>query len=60
MGFNLMYWTPMGGFYFLVGSILKNVENFGKTAVFPGGYDRIGEILDGRIWPDRGYGVNYG
>ena len=22
MGFNLMYWTPMGGFYFLVGSIL--------------------------------------
>ena len=37
------------GFYFG-----KNVENFGKTAVFPGGYGRIGEIPHGRIWPDCG------
>ena len=30
------------------------MEIFGKTAVFPGGYGRIGEILHGRIWPDWG------
>ena len=30
------------------------MENFGKTAVFPGGYGRIGEIPRGRIWPDWG------
>ena len=30
------------------------MENFGKTAVFPGGYGRIGEIPHGRIWPDWG------
>ena len=30
------------------------MENFGKTAVFLGGYGRIGEILHGRTWPDRG------
>ena len=30
------------------------MENFGKTAVFPGGYGRIGEIQHGRIWPDWG------
>ena len=27
---------------------------FGKTAVFAGGYDRIGEIQYGRIWTDWG------
>ena len=32
----------------------KNVEIFGKTAVFPGGYGRIGEVPHGRIWPDWG------
>ena len=32
----------------------KNMEIYGKTAVFPGGYGRIGEILHGRIWPDWG------
>ena len=25
-----------------------------KTAVFPGGYGRIGEIPHGRLWPDWG------
>ena len=30
------------------------MEFFGKTAVFPGGYDRIGEIPHRRIWPDWG------
>ena len=30
------------------------MENFGKTAVFPGGFGRIGEIPHGRIWPDWG------
>ena len=54
MGFNLIYWTPMGGYYFFVGSNWKNMENSGKTAVFPGGYGRIGEIQHGRIWPDWG------
>ena len=32
------------------------MEIFGKTAVFPGGYGRIGDILHGRIWPDWGKG----
>ena len=49
MGFNLIYWNPMGGCYFWLGS---NLEKIGKTVVFPGGYGRIGEILHGRIWPD--------
>ena len=35
-------------------SFWKNVENFGKTAVFLSGYSRIGEISHGRIWPDWG------
>ena len=39
---------------FLLVLIWKNVENFGKTAVFPGGYGRIGEIPHGWIWPDWG------
>ena len=30
------------------------MEFFGKMAVFPGGYGRIGEIQQGRIWPDWG------
>ena len=30
------------------------MENLGKTAVFPGGYGRIGDIQHGRIWPDWG------
>ena len=39
--------------YFSVPS-WENVENYGKTAVFPGGYSRIGEIPHGRLWPDWG------
>ena len=34
------------------------MENYGKTAVFPGGYGRIGEIPHGRLWPDREYVIN--
>ena len=30
------------------------MEYFGKTAVFSGGYGRIGEIPHGQIWPDWG------
>ena len=30
------------------------MEKYGKTAVFPGGHTRIGEILRGRLRPDRG------
>ena len=26
---------------------------FGKTAIFPGGYDRIGDIPHGRILPSK-------
>ena len=45
----------MGSFYILIGSIfVKNVEFFGKTAVFPGGFGWIGEMPHGRIWPDWG------
>ena len=28
--------------------------NTNETAVFPGGYGRIGEILHRRVWPDWG------
>ena len=44
----------MSGSYFLYGSILDKCGFFFKTAVFPGRYGRIGEILHGRIWPDWG------
>ena len=55
VSFKMIYWTPMSGSYFLYGSIFFfNVEFFGKTAVFPGGYGRMWEILHGRIWPDWG------
>ena len=30
------------------------MEKYGKTAVFPGGYGRIGEIQHGRLRPDWG------
>ena len=43
-GFNLIYWTAMCGKYFLRGSILENVEKCGKTAVFLGGYSRLGKF----------------
>ena len=43
MGFNLIYWTPMGGFYILIGSILEKCEQFWKKRPF-----------SGRIWPDWG------
>ena len=43
MGFNLIYWTPMGGFYILIGSILKKCGKFWKNSRF-----------SGWIWPDWG------
>ena len=43
MGFNLTYWTPMGGCYFFMG---YNLENFGK-------FWKNGRF-SGRIWPDWG------
>ena len=36
---------------FSVGKLCKNME---KTAVFPEGYGRIGEISHGQLWPDWG------
>ena len=44
----------MSSSQFLEGSNLEKCGIFGKTAVFPGGYGRIGEIQHGRIWPDWG------
>ena len=45
----------MAGSYFLLGSNLEKYGFFfGKKAVFPGGYGRIGEIPHGRIWLDWG------
>ena len=32
----------------------SNLENVGKTSVFPVDYGRIGGILHGQIWPDWG------
>ena len=54
MALKLIPWFPICGQYFLEGSHRKNVEKYGKTAVFPGSFDRIGEILHGRLWPDCG------
>ena len=34
MGFNLTYWTPMGGSYLLLGSKLENFWNFFKKRPF--------------------------
>ena len=39
---------------FLLVLVWKNVENVGKTAVFPGGYGQIGVILHGGMWTDWG------
>ena len=30
------------------------MEKYGKTAIFPGAYGQIGEILHGRLRPDWG------
>ena len=43
MGFNLIYWTPMGGYFFFVGSYLEKYGKFWKNGCF-----------SGRIWPDWG------
>ena len=52
MVFNLIYWTPMSGSYFLYGSILEKCGFFFEKR--PGGYGRIWEIPHGQIWPDWG------
>ena len=43
MGFNLIYWTPMCGKYFLEGSILEKCGKIWEN-------DRF----SGRLWPDWG------
>ena len=43
MGFNLIYWTPISGSYFLQHSILGKCGNLWKKGRF-----------SGRIWPDWG------
>ena len=43
MGFNLVYWTPMGGSY----SFFSNLEKYGKFWK--------NDRFSGRIWPDWGY-----
>ena len=43
MGFNLIYWTPMCGKYFLEGSILEKCGKIWKNGRF-----------SGRLWPDWG------
>ena len=54
MGFDLVYWTTMGGSYFLVSSNLEKYGKLGKNSIFfwtdmaglgkyhMGGYGRIG------------------
>ena len=54
MGFNLIYWTPMGGFFILIGSLLEKCGNFWEKKPFfradlaglgkwrTGGFGRIG------------------
>ena len=43
MGFNLIYWTPMSGSYFLWGSNLEKYGKFWKNGRF-----------SRRIWPEWG------
>ena len=43
LGFDLRYWTPMNGSYFVHGSILEKCGHFWKNVCF-----------SGRIWPDWG------
>ena len=58
MGFNLIYWTPIYAVKpFWIVLFWKNVEKYGKTAVFLGGYGRIGDIPHGRLRPDWGLKV---
>ena len=54
ISFNVIYDTPISGKYFFCVLFWKNLEKYGKTAVFPGGYGRIGEIPHGRLRPDWG------
>ena len=54
MGFNLIYWTPMGGSYFLGGSNLEKYGKLWENGVFSSRFGRIGEIPHRRIWPDWG------
>ena len=49
-----MYWIYMGVYYFLVGFNLEKCGNLGKTAIFSVRYGQIGDMQDGRIWPDWG------
>ena len=44
--FNLIYWTPISGLYFLMGF------NFERWIFLLGRYGQIGEVPHGRIWPD--------
>ena len=53
MAFHLIYWTPICNSLFRV-PFWKTVQKYGKTAVFPGGYGRIGEIPHGQLLPDWG------
>ena len=43
MGFNLIYWTPILGEYFLVCSILEKCGKIWENGHF-----------SGRLWPDLG------
>ena len=43
MGFNLIYWSSMGGSNFLLGTNLEKYGKFWKNGRF-----------SGRIWPDWG------
>ena len=43
VGFNLIYWTPISGSYFINGSILEKCGNFRKNGRF-----------SRQIWPDWG------
>ena len=49
----------MGGSYVLRVLFWKNVEKYGNTVVFPGGYGHIGEIQHGQLYGRIGdYRVN--
>ena len=48
MGFELIYWIYMGGYYFLVDFNLEKCGNLGKTAIFSVRYGRIRDMQHGR------------
>ena len=54
MCFVLIYWTLYVVNTFFEGSLLDNVEKYGKPVVVPGHYGHFWVIPHRQLWPDWG------